>query len=390
MDFKTCEVVQELQYYDNIDELENRIKQLPQLSTYTYIVHDKDLKENGMPKPIHFHCVITFSDNVTGKTISKILKVPEQYIEKIKTTTKLAREYHVHLNDPDKYQYDPLSVKGNIDYMKLIASHKKANLKDLYRDAIVNGDIKQYDYTEKIPSEFYTNNRKYIENCFKYRADKLAYNKRGNRNMECVFIQGSSGVGKTTFAKMFAERSGLSYFISSGGKKPLDDYKGQECIILDDLRDDTFSFPDLLKLTDNNTQSFVGCRYYNKSIYECKLIIATSTKRIDQFYAETTEQQEEKTQLLRRFKSLMVMEDQYITIFEYDDIQHDYVSHHKKLINPVYALRKCSEINSPLTQKLLGFITKTNSENNAKEDEPHFEEVPDNQMAFDKSLFDLA
>jgi hypothetical protein len=45
--------------------------------------------------------------------------------------------------------------------------------------------------------------------------------------------------------------------VSSGGKHPLDNYAGQECIILDDLRDTTYDFQDLLKLTDNNTDSLV-------------------------------------------------------------------------------------------------------------------------------------
>ena len=66
-----------------------------------------------------------------------------------------------------------------------------------------------------------------------------------DRQLECVFITGASHTGKTTFAKQIANSKGYSSYISSGGKHPLDNYEGQECIILDDLRDNTYELSDL-------------------------------------------------------------------------------------------------------------------------------------------------
>ena len=54
--------------------------------------------------------------------------------------------------------------------------------------------------------------------------------------MNCIFITGASGTGKSTYAKQIASENKLSVYISSGSNDVLDDYQGQDCIILDDLR----------------------------------------------------------------------------------------------------------------------------------------------------------
>ena len=138
--------------------------------------------------------------------------------------------------------------------------------------------------------------------------------------MECIFITGGSETGKTTYAKMLATQKGYHAYISSGGKNPLDNYKGEECIILDDTRSSSWSLTDFLKLTDNHTDSLVGCRYYNKSIAECKLIIVTSVKTLDEFYENATkEDNEPKIQLYRRFQMVIEMKKETMTISVYSE-----------------------------------------------------------------------
>ena len=156
--------------------------------------------------------------------------------------------------------------------------------------------------------------------------------------MECIFITGASGTGKTTYAKIIAAQKGYATYISSGGKNPLDDYQGEECIILDDTRSSTWSLTDFLKLTDNHTDSLVGCRYYNKSIAECKLLIVTSVKSLDEFYEHATkEDNEPKIQLLRRFKMVIEMTLEDMTIKYYDDNKNCHVTV-ARVVNPVSAL----------------------------------------------------
>ena len=164
---------------------------------------------------------------------------------------------------------------------------------------------------------------------------KLLYRAIKADKLSSIIFYGPSGTGKTTFAKMFASQKGYRAYISSGGKNPLDNYKGEECIILDDLRDSTYKMSDFLKLTDNNTDSLVGCRFYNKSIAECKLLIVTSVKPISEFYFNAThEEREPQQQLFRRFSTYIKMTDYDMTIFEYRNEIKEYLKL-AKTKNPV-------------------------------------------------------
>lgn len=125
---------------------------------------------------------------------------------------------------------------------------------------------------------------------------------------------------------MLASQKGYECYISSGGKNPLDNYKGEECIILDDTRSSSWSLSDFLKLTDNHTDSLVGCRYYNKSIAECKLLIVTTVKSLDDFYEHATkEDNEPRIQLYRRFKLVLKMTDTQLTTYSYVEQQKRHI-----------------------------------------------------------------
>lgn len=332
--FKTCEVMQYFEYYDvqEIATIESRIKSLTNIKKYAIIIHDKDLLESGEPKKKHFHCVLTFSNMTTSQVVANIMNVEEQYINKIRTTTKSAMLYLVHRNHPEKFQYNASEVVANFDYIEYIDGCEPKQQREEIAKQIEIGKIKPYNLHDFITIDEYSKNKVYYDRCFEYRQNKI---KGNDRNMECVFISGSSGTGKTTFAKMFASQKGYRAYISSGGKNPLDNYKGEECIILDDLRDSTYKMSDFLKLTDNNTDSLVGCRFYNKSIAECKLLIVTSVKPIQEFYYNATiEEKEPQQQLFRRFSTYIKMTDYDMTIFEYRNELKEYLKL-AKTKNPV-------------------------------------------------------
>ena len=120
--FKTCEVMQYFEYYDvqEIATIESRIKSLTNIKKYAIIIHDKDLLESGAPKKKHFHCVLTFSNATTSEVVAKTLQVEEQYVNKIRTTTKSAMLYLVHRNNPEKFQYSASEVVANFDYIEYI------------------------------------------------------------------------------------------------------------------------------------------------------------------------------------------------------------------------------------------------------------------------------
>ena len=335
--FKTCEVMQYFEYYDVIEiaVIEQRIKSLTNIKKYAIIIHDKDLLESGEPKKKHFHAIMTFSNATTSEVVAKTLQVEEQYINKIRTTTKSAMLYLVHRNNPEKYQYKPEEVVANFDYIEYIDGCEPKQRREDLSKRIESGEVKQYNLHKFITADEYGKNKIYYDRCFEYRQNKL---KGTERNMECIFISGTSGTGKTTQAKMFANQKGYAVYISSGGKNPLDNYKGEECIILDDLRDSTYKMSDFLKLTDNNTDSLVGCRFYNKSIAECRLLIVTSVKPIEEFYYNATiEEKEPQQQLFRRFRTNIVMETEFMTIYTYDSEKRQYIKQ-LRCKNPVAVL----------------------------------------------------
>ena len=327
--FKTCEVMQYFEYYDveEIAVIEDRIKSLTNIKKYAIVIHDKDLLDSGQPKKRHFHAVLTFSNATTSEIVAGTLHVEEQFVNKIKTTTKSAMLYLVHRNDPDKYQYEPSCVVANFDYIEYSdGCEPKQRREDLCKK-IVDGTIKQYNLHEYITADEYGRNKSYYDRIFEYRQSKL---KTSDRHLDCVFISGASGTGKTTYAKEFAKKKGYSVYLSSGGSHPLDNYRGEDCIILDDLRSSTYKLSDFLKLTDNNTDSLVGCRFYNKSIFECKLLIVTSVKSIYEFYSNALQEDKEpQVQLFRRFQTYISMYSGYMILYSFDCSTNNYVKRYK-------------------------------------------------------------
>lgn len=322
MSIKSCEIVQQLDFlkYD-LCEFEKRIKQLSNLKSYCFIVHDKDLDENGKSKKPHLHCVLTFNESTQFSVLSNALDIPVQYFNHIRNTVKTAKAYLIHLNDKNKHQYNCSDVKSNFDYETFIdklTDDKKKPKKEEIAEKISNGEIKEYNLLSYITCDDYARNKPYYTKCFEYRQNTIATK---NRDLQCVFISGKSGAGKTTFAKDYANSLGYSVYVTSSGNNLFDDYKGQECIIIDDLRFTQLSFSDLLKITDNNTNSLVACRFYNRSIFECKLLIITCCLSIKDFY-KSYNNYESSIQLYRRFGTYIYIDD-YINFYSY--YNNDYV-----------------------------------------------------------------
>ena len=97
-----------------------------------------------------------------------------------------------------------------------------------------------------------------------------------DRQLQVVFVTGKGGMGKTYYAKKLLNSLNYDFCISSSSNDPFQDYMGQKAIILDDLRDSSFEFEDLLKILDNNTSSSVRSRFANK-VFNGEMIIVTSS-----------------------------------------------------------------------------------------------------------------
>lgn len=321
--FRTCEIMQRLEYL-TLEQIEKGLDHAG-IEDYAYILHDKDVNSDGTLKPAHWHIMLRLKNPTPVENIGKWFNISSNYVGKIHGKFADALAYLTHENVENKYKYLEEEVKSNFDFRKEIEKKVKKEDCDKRKEEIIeliqNGVIREYNYYNFITAVEFDKFKKSIDNAFRYRTDRLI---GGDRKMDCYFITGASSSGKTTYAKELCKEKGYSYFVSSGSNDILDGYKGQEVIILDDLRPSCLGLSDLLKMLDNNTASSVKSRYRNK-VLECKLIIITTTLNIEKFFNNVFENENEsKIQLMRRCKLYIEFDFENIKINIYNSMKREY------------------------------------------------------------------
>lgn len=302
------------------------------LLNYAYLLHNKDVLSDGTPKDSHWHICIRMDNAYTFQYIAERFGVEPQQVEKIKTTFSQALNYLTHNTEDakkeNKFLYDDDEVKSNYiwkkERQKAIDKEVKSNRKKEIMEQIENGTIRRYNYYNYISAYENVKYKREIDLTFKYREDKL---RKGSRNMECIYIHGNSQCGKSTYAKKYAESMGLSYYVSGGSNDVLDGYEGQDCLILDELRPESFNLSDLLKILDNHTESKGKSRFHNISLYECKLIIITTVLTIEDFFdglKSSKKNKEPIKQLKRRLGTKIFLTEEKVFISLYDEENSDY------------------------------------------------------------------
>lgn len=80
---------------------------------YIYVLHDRDINDNGEIKKEHYHVILHFPNARTIKTLSKKLNVEENNFYIIKSFTGQLR-YLIHYDDDEKTRYNIEEVKGTL------------------------------------------------------------------------------------------------------------------------------------------------------------------------------------------------------------------------------------------------------------------------------------
>ena len=332
---KKIEVVTDIEYLTE-EKIIEVVTTKRVIKKWAYILHDKDTytkkdeeknpeHKEGSPKHPHWHIDLQFKDSTEMKTIANWFGVPINMLQKsISGYFEDMILYLIHKNACEKYQYAPEEVKANFDYIKFLKKGKIPGRIDEITEQIIDGKIREYNYTDFITPDEYQLYKLQIERAFEYRRDKIY---TGNRNLEVIYITGEAGKGKTVLGKKIAEHKGFSYHVTGSDNDPLDGYKGQDCLILDDLRGTSMKFSNFIKMLDNNTDSKVQSRYHNKSLTECKLIIITSIHTMETFYEKVfSEQDEPLVQFRRRCKTLLEMENEnYYRAYSYSKQDDKYI-----------------------------------------------------------------
>lgn len=282
--FKNVEFCTQLRLLPNfdIDKLKADLDEWAPVHKYAFIIHNECQNNDGTPKEPHIHLLLQFWTAVPTESILAHFRklygdsVGVQCLEKCKRWTA-AIAYLTHENKPDKHLYPRDRVVSNYDFNADADEGKNAN-KDFRKLEIIGlidqETMREYNVSDFVTAEEYTQYKRAIEDAFAYVYGRKT--KEVNRKMDVMYLSGKAGIGKTTFAKWWCEARKLSYCVSSSANDPLQDYKGQDVLILDDFRPSQWHMTDLLKLLDNHTASSVKSRYHNKYMCYCKMIIITS------------------------------------------------------------------------------------------------------------------
>lgn len=326
------------------------------------IVHDKDSREvydateDAMVvdyKPKHLHAVVVFKKPTEGRKglvlpmldqIGMRVGVAPQYVEKAgkgRYAKSNMLSYLIHAKDEDKYQYDANEVatwlapdSDEIPYKFVYEQNKKRWEQGRYAkknsspDAIENEKALLEMLLEKLANGRITKNeillsdeyyQVYRKNINKMRDAEIAYMERryaraenmvkeGTYKQGTVFVSGSSGAGKSTYAKNLAmgliaearSRGENWQVYNASAEHAFDTYAGQEVVILDDLRCYSMTPSDWLKLLDPYNVAEVSARYKNRGVV-AKVLIITSVHSPEAFFAEACRGRDEPiVQFIRR------------------------------------------------------------------------------------------
>lgn len=300
------------------EDIVNIVKEWNKGKRFLYYIKDHN-NEEGDENP-HFHIVIKFNSPTPFDDIKKVF--PYGFIEPAKSI-KNCVQYLVHMNDLSKTQYnfdEIITNDKNINKYRYQSAINQLLKLDDYIRKIELGEIREYNLTNEIPIEIFTNYKTKILNALEFYRRKIMTDK--DRNIQVMIFSGDTGTYKTTYAKQLAQNQHKSICISSSSNDPMQDYMGEDILVLDDLRDTDFKFHDLLKILDNHTKSTVASRYSNKAFIGDTIIITTSQPISDWYF---NEKREDKEQLHRRIPIQMQFTKEKISVFQYNEKAHKYI-----------------------------------------------------------------
>ena len=285
------------------------------------IVHDRDEREvwdelahevRVEPKPEHLHAVIRFVTG-SGGTLGQLaawIGVEQQYVEKA-GRGRFAHDnmlsYLTHAKYAEKFQYAPedvATVRGP-DYQGIDALSRdrwyrgRASVKkkqaaegveDLVERALTGRvTLEQIMLTDEL-YDIYARNKRVIDDAFDTYGARRAMRaakalREGKFTTTVIYVAGKAGAGKTMLALdlinaqiRHAAQAGECWSVyRAATSNPLDDWRGEEVILHDDLRASSMTATEWLLLLDPRNASPASARYRNKQNVAPRLIVITAS-----------------------------------------------------------------------------------------------------------------
>lgn len=332
---------------DNLEKEDILVKE-------AYIIkHDKDKvfswdinqMENIIKnKNEHVHILLKFDKGASLNKIAIATKVEPQYLEKLKSGRygyDNCLAYLVHAKDENKHQYRPeevFTVRGE-DYKSIYLRNietwmrgratkkaKETNLSiDWLIEKILTGEVTKSNIL--LTNEYYAiygQHKRKINEALETAGERKSYKaiadlEAGKFKKTVIFINANSGVGKTLFSKKLIrllQQTAIVHgqtwdFCVTASTNAFDEYNGQEILFLDDIKGDSLTVSDWLKLLDPYMISPISARYHNK-MGSAKVIIITNTKTPVAFFTNAKGNiGEDLGQFIRRIDYLIKIEENF-------------------------------------------------------------------------------
>lgn len=100
-----------LAYPDNLEHWKAYTK-ICKSCNCAWILHDKDINDDGEPKKEHWHIMVQFRNARQRGALSRDFGIEKRFFEPF--TLKDGLLYLIHNDDFSKYQYDVSEVQGNL------------------------------------------------------------------------------------------------------------------------------------------------------------------------------------------------------------------------------------------------------------------------------------
>lgn len=163
----------------------------------------------------------------------------------------------------------------------------------------------------------------------------LPYEETRNTAPNVIWIYGPSGSGKSRYAQQIATRLEVSHqyrtYYKSGNNKWFNGYDSHEITIINDIRQDTLQFNELLQLTDRHPVQ-VEIKGSSRQ-FKSEVIIITSSKHPRNIY-KNKYIDDNNNQLLRRINSLYKIEYDTMELYENFNVITNIYENTKSLPHP--------------------------------------------------------
>ena len=261
------------------------------------IFHDKDINEDGTPKPLHVHAVVQFKNARTQSSVINALGLSSpSHCQPVKSYVDSYR-YLLHVSETalnaKKHVYSVKELFAyNLDILEAMSrdSERKARSFDynqlndfiglmhlrLIDDGLTVDEVKA-EILEKFDNAPAAVNA-YVKARSSFERDMQEYDEKrardlltNGRHLTTVYIEGPGGSGKTILARAMAglvsDGRGYHSAVQDSDKKTFDfadGYSGQLCTVFDEVQAQSFQDREFFGVFDEYSYTPISSRNTNK------------------------------------------------------------------------------------------------------------------------------